>query len=251
MKAARLPRSLSAPKETLPRGACTTPPRSTRNSTLPPLSSFTALARSKVTVPTLTLGMSPRGPRILPIFPTAPMRQDHRPPDHLVRVPGVDSQGHRGLHGFVKLAGGAGQGQLHRLGKGVALVAVHLGGGLPISLAMFGHRCVTLPCYSVASCQWSVVSCQWFLLTDYWLLLHNLNAHAAGGAGDAAHGHLQGSGVQVRHLLAGDVLQLTPGDLARLLPAGFLGPLGQLGRPPEQHRGRRRPGREGKRAGGA
>src|SRR5690554_7465199 len=49
------------------------PALSTRNSTRPALSSLTILATSKVTVPLLGLGISPRGPRIGPIRPTWPI----------------------------------------------------------------------------------------------------------------------------------------------------------------------------------
>src|SRR5260370_30661203 len=62
--------SLSAEKLALPTGAWMMPVLSTRNSTLPALISLTALATSMVTVPVLGLGMSPRGPRILPSLPT-------------------------------------------------------------------------------------------------------------------------------------------------------------------------------------
>src|SRR5712691_5795445 len=55
-------------------GTCTLPALSTRNSTLPALTSRTALATSKVTVPIFGLGMSPRGPSTLPSRPTCPMR---------------------------------------------------------------------------------------------------------------------------------------------------------------------------------
>src|SRR5439155_315006 len=51
----------------------TMPAFSTRNSTLPALISRTALPMSKVTVPTLGLGMRPRGPRIFPRRPTTPI----------------------------------------------------------------------------------------------------------------------------------------------------------------------------------
>ena len=68
------------------------------------------------------------------------MGQDHRPPNHLVGVAGVYSQGHRNLRGFVKLAGGGLQRQVNGFLEGIALIAVHLRGDLPISLAMFGHR---------------------------------------------------------------------------------------------------------------
>src|SRR5215472_14117549 len=63
-------KSLSAEKLTLPTGAWMMPVLSTRNSTLPALTSLTALATSTVTVPVLGLGMRPRGPRILPSLPT-------------------------------------------------------------------------------------------------------------------------------------------------------------------------------------
>src|SRR5262245_25266710 len=62
--------SLSEAKLTLPTGAWMIPVLSTRNSTLPALISFTALATSTVTVPVLGFGIRPRGPRILPSLPT-------------------------------------------------------------------------------------------------------------------------------------------------------------------------------------
>ena len=46
------------------------PVLSTRNSTLPALISFTALAMSTVTVPVLGFGIRPRGPSTLPSLPT-------------------------------------------------------------------------------------------------------------------------------------------------------------------------------------
>src|SRR5947199_3932556 len=46
------------------------PVLSTRNSTLPALTSLTALATSIVTVPVLGFGIRPRGPRTLPRRPT-------------------------------------------------------------------------------------------------------------------------------------------------------------------------------------
>ncbi len=57
-------------KLTLPRGACTLAPLSTLNSILPALYSLMALARSKVTVPVLGLGISPLGPSSLPSLPS-------------------------------------------------------------------------------------------------------------------------------------------------------------------------------------
>ena len=56
--------------EVLPTGAWTMPVLSTRNSTLPALISFTALAMSTVTVPVLGFGIRPRGPSTLPSLPT-------------------------------------------------------------------------------------------------------------------------------------------------------------------------------------
>ena len=62
--------SFAASNETLPTAQWMIPVLSTRNSTLPALTSFTARVTSSVTVPVLGLGISPRGPRILPSFPT-------------------------------------------------------------------------------------------------------------------------------------------------------------------------------------
>src|ERR1700719_3316037 len=58
--------SLSGENEILPTGTCTKAVLSVRNSTLPALTSCTALATSKVTVPVFGLGIRPLGPKTLP-----------------------------------------------------------------------------------------------------------------------------------------------------------------------------------------
>src|SRR6266511_1219478 len=63
----------SAPNEALPTGTWIIPALSTRNSSLPALISLTALPISMLTVPVFGFGMRPRGPKILPIRPTAPI----------------------------------------------------------------------------------------------------------------------------------------------------------------------------------
>src|SRR6266404_5977482 len=68
--AVALSTSLSAVNEILPTGTCTNAVLSVRNSTLPALISFTALAMSKVTVPVLGFGIRPLGPSTLPSLPT-------------------------------------------------------------------------------------------------------------------------------------------------------------------------------------
>src|SRR5260221_1652134 len=70
MRAAKFSWSASASKDALPIGAWTIPNLSARNSIRPPLTSLTARAMSKVTVPDLGLGIRPRGPRIRPRGPT-------------------------------------------------------------------------------------------------------------------------------------------------------------------------------------
>src|SRR5271165_3725311 len=62
--------SFWASNETLPTGQWMMPVLSTRNSTLPALTSWTALTTSMVTVPVLGLGMRPRGPNTFPRRPT-------------------------------------------------------------------------------------------------------------------------------------------------------------------------------------
>ena len=54
-------------------GTCTIPAFSTLKSIFPALRSSIARATSNVTVPLLALGISPRGPNSLPIFPTDPI----------------------------------------------------------------------------------------------------------------------------------------------------------------------------------
>src|SRR6185503_13836888 len=63
--------SFASPNETLPTATWMMAVLSTRNSTLPPLISVTAFATSNVTVPVFGFGMSPRGPRTFPSFPTS------------------------------------------------------------------------------------------------------------------------------------------------------------------------------------
>mmetsp|Transcript_5270 Transcript_5270/g.13429 ORF Transcript_5270/g.13429 Transcript_5270/m.13429 type:complete len:290 (-) Transcript_5270:153-1022(-) len=53
-------------KSSLPKGTCTMPCLSARNSTLPPLNSPTALTTSAATVPALGLGIRPLGPSARP-----------------------------------------------------------------------------------------------------------------------------------------------------------------------------------------
>src|SRR5208282_4477371 len=62
--------NLSGENEILPTGQWMSAVLSVRNSTLPALTSCTALATSKVTVPVFGLGIRPLGPRILPRRPT-------------------------------------------------------------------------------------------------------------------------------------------------------------------------------------
>src|SRR5262245_6897219 len=62
--------SWSVWNDRFPTETCTLPTLSTRYSTLPALASRTARLTSKVTVPSLGFGMSPRGPSTLPRRPT-------------------------------------------------------------------------------------------------------------------------------------------------------------------------------------
>ena len=70
MSARALSASLVASKAIFPMGEWMMPPFSTRNSTLPALVSWMALAMSKVTVPVLGFGIRPRGPSTRPSRPT-------------------------------------------------------------------------------------------------------------------------------------------------------------------------------------
>src|ERR1700755_2447997 len=62
--------SLSGENEILPTGTWTRAVLSVRNSTLPALISFTALAISMVTVPVFGFGIRPLGASTLPSLPT-------------------------------------------------------------------------------------------------------------------------------------------------------------------------------------
>src|SRR5690606_19702242 len=56
----------------------------------------------------------------------------------------------------------------------------------------------------------------------YSFLVSQLDAHAAGGAGDQTLGGLEAARVQVAHLVLGDLLELRLGDLAGRFTAGSL-----------------------------
>src|SRR3972149_5743663 len=71
--ARKFSRILSFPKLILPIPERRVPVLSTLNSTFPPFRSRTAFPTSNVTVPTFGFGINPLGPRIFPIFPTAPI----------------------------------------------------------------------------------------------------------------------------------------------------------------------------------
>src|SRR6266436_3296811 len=73
MRARTLAAMAFSSKLALPTPACTMPAFSTRNSTAPPLASLIACVTSIVTVPTLGLGIRPRGPKTLPSRPTIPI----------------------------------------------------------------------------------------------------------------------------------------------------------------------------------
>src|SRR5512141_229631 len=72
-KVRKFSRSFTFPNPTLPIPAWSVAVLSTRNSTFPPFRSRTALAISKVTVPTFGFGISPRGPSSFPLRPTPPL----------------------------------------------------------------------------------------------------------------------------------------------------------------------------------
>lgn len=57
-------------------------------------------------------------------------------------------------------------------------------------------------------------------LKSRWRLVLYSDTHASGSAGDHAHGALDAGGVEVGHLLLGDLLDLLFGDLFRLKKAG-------------------------------
>ena len=73
-KALMFSTSFSAGNDALPTPAWIIPAFSARNSTEPPLAPLTAAVTSMVTVPTLGLGMSPRGPSTFPSRPTSGIR---------------------------------------------------------------------------------------------------------------------------------------------------------------------------------
>src|SRR5713101_4436681 len=68
---------------------------------------------------------------------------------------------------------------------------------------------------------------------------NNVNAHAAGGSLHALDGCVQRSGVQIRHLLLGDVRDLLLRDLADFVLVGRARTLSNARGPLQQHRCRR------------
>src|SRR6266436_372054 len=79
-------------------------------------------------------------------------------------------------------------------------------------------------------------------------LPNHFNPHRSRRAAHAPDGGVDRSGVQIRHLLLRDVLNLLQSHLADLVFVGRARPLGDAGRALQQYRSRRRLGNKGKRA---
>src|ERR1700691_3884292 len=145
--------SFSTENDALPTPAWTIPAFSARNSTEPPLAPLTALLTSIVTVPTLGLGIRPRGPSTLPRRPTSGTddvragrlgvvalgaagkhRNPHRAAgavrqiDHtayrLIRMTRIDAEIHRDFDGLVEFGLGAILDHLHGLGERIELLTI-------------------------------------------------------------------------------------------------------------------------------
>src|SRR5439155_1279559 len=193
----------SAVNDRLPIGVWMLPALSTRNSTLPAFASRTARPMSNVTVPSLGFGMRPRGPSTLPSRLTCPMRSG---------VAMVGSKSMKPPWTFSPAAS-------YRLLTTVLII---------VSLEPFSP---------LAS---AVERPQLALRGVRRLALHDIDAHAAGGALDDPHRGVDGVRVEVHQLGLRDLAHLLLRDLADLVLVRHRRRLRDARRALEQHGRRRR-----------
>ena len=223
---------------------------STRKSIFPALSSSTALAKSKVTVPVFALGIRPLGPRIFPIFPT---RSHHirccnglvkfqpavfylfnklvishnistgnpRPlfPFHLwqIRRPGPLFQDHWAGRRFPAPSGLRASGQ-HPTGQPdrQSRQTWHM---IRPKLFVSHHQSCCLLWVSMFFLDSRYFLPRFGILPHLLLFyLSNLNAHASGSAGNNFAGRIQIIGIQVHHFQLCNLFNLITGHFSHFFP---------------------------------
>src|SRR6185503_2871604 len=254
--------------ERFPTGTCTLPALSTRNSTLPALASRTARPMSKVTVPSLGLGMRPRGPSTFPSRPTCPMRsgvamaesKSSQPPctrSTRSSAPTTSAPASRASLSFSPLANTTTRTVLPMpWGSTTAPRTIWSAcfGSTPsrrerstVSSNFARGSFSRMPMASSTPCAFSrsytaPAAFSRFVRVG---ISDHLDSHAAGGAFDGPHRGLDGVGVEVHQLGLRDLPDLGAGDLADLVLVGHRRRLGDAGRPLEQDGRRRRLHHEG------
>src|SRR3990167_11232593 len=250
INAARLPCSLSLSNERRPIVPCTMPPLSTRNWTWPALAFFTAVATSGVTVPTLGLGIKPRGPRIWPSVPTMRMASGDAITTSKSILPALMSAARSSMPTMSAPAALASSALAPWANTATRLVLpVPLGittaprttwsdffGSMPSCTAtsmdssnLAVAASLTSPRASVNaySLVVSTLPCRGFCFFVSFAMSEALHrdAHGAGRAGQRPDGGVHARGVHVLQLGLGDLFELGPCDLADLVAVRGRGPL--------------------------
>src|SRR5690606_23189741 len=223
----------SSEKETLPTPACRIPAFSTRYSTAPPLAALTAPATSGVTVPTLGFGIRLRGPRILPRRPTsgimsgvAMQRSKSILPAWICSIrssaPTISAPALRASSALASLANTAPrtvlQVPLGRVttprtiwsawrGSTARLIASSM---VSSNMAEARDFTILMASSSLYSFLRSMPSRAVVIFLPACAIQSalDLNAHGTGRAGDHRHSSVDIVGVEILHLLFGDITQL-------------------------------------------
>src|SRR4051812_31580644 len=212
----------------------------------PPLASLTAWATFGVTVPTLGLGIRPRGPRTLPRRPTRAIMSGEamtrsksmKPPwtfSTRSSAPTTSAPAAVAASAWAPRAMTAtrtwrpvpdGRATTPRTcwsawrGSTPRLTAISMdSSNLALALAFTSFTASFTSWVAVRSPVQACIRLGCLAMVSG---LHDLKAHRAGGALDDAGGGLDVVGVEVLHLLLGDVAQLGAGDLAGGVAARLL-----------------------------
>src|SRR6185436_4505550 len=264
ISARRLSLSCAASNFDLPMMQWMIPALSTRYVTWPALAFFTAVATSGVTVPTFGFGMSPRGPRIWPSWPTTRMASGLAITRSKLMLPAFTCAARSSMPTMSAPAALASSTFLPAVNTATRSVLP-----VPCGITVLPRTCwsdfdASMPRFtaqSTVSLNFAVANSFTIFSassTGYCLpgasfdfqvfsrfaiamcLPHHFHAHGAGGAGDGVHRGVEIGGREIRLLQLRDFLELLARDLAHLVGVRRATALFDADRLADQHRGRRR-----------